>query len=69
MAAQCEAAFKAGCGVTFTHAKGVKLPHGFPRGELLSEGRMGRNVSYKPGHILNWLRTNALIPPLEAAHE
>ena len=68
MAAQCVKAFDAGQTVTLTHTKGRKMPHGFPRGELLSESPRGDvNVAYKPGHILNWLRTNALIPPLEAS--
>ena len=66
MAAQCIKAFDAGQTVTLTHAKGQKMPHGFPRGELLSESRGAVNMGYKPGHVLNWLRTNALIPPLEA---
>lgn len=66
MAAQCIKAFETGQTVTFTHAKGQKMPHGFPRGELLSEARGAVNVAYKPGHVLNWLRTNALIAPLEA---
>ena len=66
MAAQCIKAFDAGQTVTLTHAKGQKMPHGFPRGELLSESRGVVNMAYKPGHVLNWLRTNALIPPLEA---
>jgi hypothetical protein len=51
--------------VTFTHPKGVRLPHGFPRGEILSESKAGVNTTYKPGHILSWLRTGALIAPLE----
>lgn len=66
MAAQCIKAFDAGKPVTLTHAKGQKMPHGFPRGEILSESRGAVNVSYKPGHILNWLRVNALIPALES---
>ena len=67
MAAQCIKAFDAGQTVTFTHTKGQKMPRGFPRGELLSESPRGDvNVAYKPGHVLNWLRTNALIAPLEA---
>lgn len=68
MAAQCIKAFDAGKSVTLTHAKGQKMPHGFPRGEILSESRGAVNVSYKPGHILNWLRVNALIPALESEH-
>lgn len=67
MAQRCIKAFNSGVPVTLTHKKGQKMPHGFPRGELLSETRGDVNVSYKPGHVLNWLRTNALIPPLEAA--
>ena len=68
MAKQCIKAFDAGQTVTLTHAKGQKMPHGFPRGELLSESPRGDvNVAYKPGHVLNWLRTNALIPALEAS--
>lgn len=67
MAAQCIAAFDAGKPVTLTHTKGQKMPHGFPRGDILLESRGSVNVSYKPGHILNWLRTNALIPALEAS--
>ncbi len=53
--------------VTFTHTKGQRMPQGFPRGEILSESRGSVNMAYKPGHILNWLRVNALIPALEAA--
>ena len=68
MAAQCVKAFDAGQTVTLTHGKRQKMPHGFPKGELLSETRGDVNVAYKPGHILNWLRTNALIPPLEASN-
>ena len=67
MAAQCVKAFDAGQTVTLTHTKGQKMPHGFPKGELLSETRGSVNMSYKPGHVLNWLRTNALIPALEAS--
>ena len=68
MAEQCIKAFDSGQTVTLTHAKGQKMPHGFPRGELLSESPRGDvNVAYKPGHVLNWLRTNALIPALEAS--
>lgn len=67
MAKQCIEAMKAGAKtVTFTHAKGQRMPHGFPRGEILSESRGAVNMAYKPGHILSWLRTNALIPALEA---
>lgn len=52
--------------VTFTHAKGTRLPHGFPRGELLSESPRGDiNMAYRPGHILNWLRKSALIAARE----
>ena len=67
MAAQCIKAFDAGKTVTLTHGKRQKMPHGFPKGELLSETRGAVNMSYKPGHVLNWLRTNALIPALEAS--
>lgn len=67
MAKQCIDAMAAGLKtVTFTHAKGQRMPHGFPRGEILSESRGAVNMAYKPGHILNWLRVNALIPALEA---
>lgn len=65
MEKQCTKAFDAGQTVTLTHAKGQKMPRGFPRGELLSESRGAVNIAYKPGHILSWLRTNALIPSLE----
>jgi len=66
MAKQCIGILGAGGkSVTFTHAKGQKMPRGFPRGELLSESRGAVNMAYKPGHILSWLRTNALIAPLE----
>lgn len=65
MAEQCAKAFDAGQNVTITHTKGQKMPHGFPRGELLSESPRGDvNISYKPGSVLNWLRKNSLIPPL-----
>ena len=68
MAQRCIKAFNSGVPVTLTHTKGQKMPHGFPRGELLSESPRGDvNVAYKPGHVLNWLRTNALIPALEAS--
>ena len=67
MAVQCIKAFDSGVPVTLTHAKSQKMPHSFPKGELLSETRGSVNMSYKPGHILNWLRTNALIPALEAS--
>lgn len=66
LAQQCTDAFGAGKTVTLTHTKGQRLPRGWPRGVILSESRVGVNMAYQPGHILNWLRVNALIPTLEA---
>ena len=37
------------------------MPHGFPRGELLSENAQWVNRSYKPEKVLRWLRENLLI--------
>jgi hypothetical protein len=61
MEAACLAAIPAGHGVTFTTPKGTAMPHGFPRGELLSENRQFVNRSYKPEKVLRWLRENLLI--------
>lgn len=47
--------------VTLSTPKGVKLPHGFPQGELLSENDKFVNRSYKPEKVLRWLRENLLI--------
>ena len=61
MEAACLAAIPVGHGVTFTTPKGTAMPHGFPRGELLSENRQFVNRSYKPEKVLRWLRENLLI--------
>lgn len=61
MEAACLAAIPAGHGVTLSTPKGQKMPHGFPRGELLSENKQFVNRSYKPEKVLRWLRENLLI--------
>lgn len=62
MEAVCLTAMAAGTGVTFTTPKGQQMPHGFPRGELLSENKQFVNRSYKPEKVLRWLRENLLLP-------
>ncbi len=47
--------------VTLSTAKGLKMPPGFPRGDLLSETMQYTNRSYKPEKVLRWLRDNLLI--------
>ena len=66
MEAACLAAIPGGRGVTLSTPKGKAMPHGFPRGELLSENAKWVNRSYKPEKVLRWLRENLLI---EAASE
>ena len=61
MEAACLAAIPAGHGVTLSTTRGQKMPHGFPRGELLSENSQWVNRSYKPEKVLRWLRDNLLI--------
>lgn len=61
MESACLAAISAGTGVTLSTPKGQAMPHGFPRGELLSENRQFVNRSYKPEKVLRWLRENLLI--------
>ena len=62
MEAACLAAISAGTGVTLSTPKGTAMPHGFPRGELLSENKQFVNRSYKPEKVLRWLRDNLLLP-------
>lgn len=63
MEASCLAVMErpGGFRVTFTTAKGQKMPPGFPRGEVLSETPVSVNRSYKPEKVLRWLRTHMLI--------
>ena len=61
MEAACLAAIPAGHGVTQSTPRGQKMPHGFPRGELLSENSQWVNRSYKPEKVLRRLRDNLLI--------
>ena len=61
MEAACLAAIPGGHGVTLSTPKGQPMPHGFPRGELLSENKQFVNRSYKPEKVLRWLRENRLI--------
>ena len=61
MEAACIAAIPAGNGVTLSTPRGQKMPHGFPRGEILSENSQWVNRSYKPEKVLRWLRDNLLI--------
>lgn len=61
MEAACLAAIPGGHGVTLSTPRGQKMPHGFPRGELLSENSQWVNRSYKPEKVLRWLRDNLLI--------
>ncbi len=61
MEAACLTAISAGTGVTLSTPKGQAMPHGFPRGELLSENKQFVNRSYKPEKVLRWLRENLLI--------
>ena len=61
MEAACLAAIPAGHGVTLSTPRGQKMPHGFTRGELLSENSQWVNRSYKPEKVLRWLRDNLLI--------
>lgn len=61
MEAACLAAIPGGRGVTLSTPKGKDMPHGFPRGELLSENAQWVNRSYKPEKVLRWLRENLLI--------
>ena len=61
MEAACLAAIPAGHGVTLSTPRGQKMPHGFPRGELLSEYSPWVDRSYKPEKVLRWLRDNLLI--------
>lgn len=63
MEAACLEAIEAGHGVTLSTPRGQRMPHGFPRGELLSVNQaLGiNNFSYKPEKVLRWLRENLLI--------
>ena len=61
METACLAAIPHGHGVTLTIQRGMKMPKGFPRGELLSENTQFSNSSYKPEKVLRWLRENLLI--------
>jgi hypothetical protein len=38
-----------------------KMPRGFPRGELLSEGPSGPVRSYDPDKVIAWLVKNKLV--------
>jgi hypothetical protein len=38
-----------------------KMPRGFPRGELLSEGPRGPVRSYDPDKVIAWLVKNKLV--------
>lgn len=61
MEAACLAAINARQNVTLSTPKGQPMPHGFPRGDLLSENAQWVNRSYKPEKVLRWLRENLLI--------
>jgi len=53
MAADARAAIAAGTRMSLVHARSLKMPPKWPRGELLCENHDGRNVySYDPARIL-----------------
>lgn len=62
LAKDAEEAIADGTNVVLTRKRGAKLPHGFPRGTLLSEEHDGRLVyAYDPRRVIEWLRDNGLL--------
>jgi len=57
----CVEALLAGQRITLSMPDGLRWPHGFPRGELLSVGSNGmRNVSHDPLRVLAWVKHKTL---------
>ena len=62
MEADAREAESLGLRMTLARKRGIKMPPGFPRGELLCEGFDGRNsYSYDPSKVLAWLTRSGLI--------
>lgn len=55
-------AIAAGTHMTLVRGRGMRMPKGFPRGDLLCENPDGSVVrSHDPLRVLAWLKANGLI--------